>query len=96
MQKFYHSGEAGTEHRGGDRKSVKYVERKQSVHNFIEKLKCVESHYCHKSKTAERKYLPSELNISKLYRMYVESEFVLPEVKQFSKLDIQNQATIYI
>ncbi|KAL4706794.1 hypothetical protein ACJJTC_018175 [Scirpophaga incertulas] len=82
MQKFYHSGEVGTEHRGGDRKSVKYVERKQSVHNFIEKLKCVESHYCRKSKTAERKYLPSELNISKLYRMYVESEFVLPEVKQ--------------
>lgn len=82
MQKFYIAGEVGTEHRGGDHKAAKYKELNQSVHKFIGKLKCVESHYCRKSKTAERKYLPSDLNITKLYKMYKLSEDANPQVKE--------------
>lgn len=36
--------------------------------NFINQLKCVESHYCRGK--SNRKYLPSELNVKKLWRVY--------------------------
>lgn len=70
MKKFYEMGEFPREARGGDRKTEKYAEKKESVHRFIQNLKCIESHYCRKSKEAERKYLPCELKIKKLYVMY--------------------------
>lgn len=57
-----------TERRGGDRKSKLYAEKKQSVINFLSKLKARESHYSRgKSK---RLYLASELNINRLHKMY--------------------------
>lgn len=37
--------------------------------NFINQLKCVESHYCRGK--SNRKYLPSELNVKKLWRVYL-------------------------
>ncbi|CAH2102032.1 unnamed protein product [Euphydryas editha] len=70
MKKFYETGEFPREARGGDRKTEKYAQKKESVHRFIQSLRCIESHYCRKSKEAERKYLPCELNIKKLYTMY--------------------------
>lgn len=36
--------------------------------NFINSFKCVESHYCRGN--SSRKYLPSELNVQKMWRMY--------------------------
>lgn len=59
-----------------------YEAQKLSVHNFIQKLQCVESHYCRKTKTAERKYLPSNLNINKLFKIYKDSEYYNSAVKQ--------------
>ncbi|KAJ4431027.1 hypothetical protein ANN_19620, partial [Periplaneta americana] len=57
-----------TERRWGDRKSKLYAEKKQSVINFLSKLKARESHYSRgKSK---RLYLASELNINRLHKMY--------------------------
>lgn len=41
-----------------------------SINNIIKRLKCVESHYC-RSKL-QKVYLPAELNISKLFKMYNE------------------------
>nr|CAH7747911.1 unnamed protein product [Callosobruchus chinensis] len=66
---FYATGQLPCERRGGDRKSIEYAPKKESVMNFLNKLKCVESHYC-RSAVSSRMYLPSELNIRKLHRMY--------------------------
>ncbi|CAB3252754.1 unnamed protein product [Arctia plantaginis] len=81
MKKFYYTCEVGTEHRGGDRKTAKFADQKRSIHNYISTLQCIESHYCRKSKSAEGKYLPSELSLSKLFKMYKVSEHVDPLVK---------------
>nr|CAH7712814.1 unnamed protein product [Callosobruchus chinensis] len=43
---FYATGQLPCERRGGDRKSIEYAPKKESVMNFLNKLKCVESHYC--------------------------------------------------
>lgn len=83
MNRFFYLGQFPTEKRGGNHKDRKYSAQKESVHKFIQKLKCVESHYCRKSKFAERKYLPSELNINKLYNIYKDdSECSNPLVKK--------------
>nr|CAH7764947.1 unnamed protein product [Callosobruchus chinensis] len=43
---FYATGQLPCKRRGGDRKSIEYAPKKESVMNFLNKLKCVESHYC--------------------------------------------------
>ncbi|CAH1982169.1 unnamed protein product [Acanthoscelides obtectus] len=60
------------ENRGGDHKSKKNEGRREAIRSFLESLKCQESHYC-RSKSACRVYLPPELNIRKLYQMYLNS-----------------------
>lgn len=67
MNDFKKSGEV-LEKRGGFRKVEKYSQQKVSVMNFINQLKCVESHYCRGK--SNRKYLPSELNVKKLWKVY--------------------------
>lgn len=62
------TGAAPTENRGGDYKSAKYKDKFSSVIAFIKTLKCEGSHYCRGS--SARQYLSSELNISKLFKMY--------------------------
>lgn len=69
MKSYAETGESPKEKRGGDHKSHKYERKKTSIINFIKTLHCVESHYC-RSQTAVRMYLPSELSINKLFRMY--------------------------
>ncbi|XP_034833619.1 uncharacterized protein [Maniola hyperantus] len=66
---YYTSGKPPQENRGGDRTSIKNVGKKTAVMQFIESFKCIESHYC-RSATSVRKYVPSELNIRKMWRMY--------------------------
>lgn len=70
MKKFYETGEFPREARGGDRKAIKYADKRNSVHRFIQSLNCIEAHYCRKNKHAERKYLPCELNIKKIFLMF--------------------------
>lgn len=70
MKKYYETGEFPREARGGDRKAIKYADKRNSVHRFIQSLNCIEAHYCGKNKHDERKYLPCELNIKKLFLMY--------------------------
>lgn len=65
------TGEPASEKRGGDTKSHKYEDKKKSVKEFIERLAITESHYCRGN--SKRQYLSSDLNISKLWRMYNES-----------------------
>lgn len=68
LKRFRETGEMAFESRGGDRISVKYSAKRESVMKFIETFKVIESHYC-RNRT-NRKYLPSTLNISKMWRMY--------------------------
>ncbi|RVE45245.1 hypothetical protein evm_010135 [Chilo suppressalis] len=68
-KKFLTAGQLPIESRGGDRISHKNTHKAQAVMQFIESFKCVESHYC-RSSTSTRKYVSSELNIKKMWKMY--------------------------
>lgn len=68
-----------TEKRGGDTRSKKFELKRAAMKNFIETLGDVsELHYC-RGQVKGRQYLPSDLNINKLWRKFNES--VPAEVK---------------
>lgn len=73
IRKHFETGEYPTEKRGGDHKSHKFVEKRNSVKDFIKSLNSSEPHYCRGSSSV-RHYLPAELNINKLYEMYKNRE----------------------
>ncbi|XP_046684501.1 uncharacterized protein LOC124373972 [Homalodisca vitripennis] len=66
--RFYYKHEMPKERRGGDTTGNRFVAKKESIMTFINSLKCSETHYC--TNRSGRKYLPAELNIKKLWRMY--------------------------
>lgn len=68
-KRYFDSGTPPIEKRGGDRKQIKFADRKNAVIEFIKKLIPLEIHYC-RSKIKSRQYLSSELNISKLSQMF--------------------------
>lgn len=61
-------GEEIKENRGGDHKSHKYDSRRKSVRQFVGSLKASESHY-NRAKS-KRLYLKSDMNITKLWKIY--------------------------
>lgn len=63
------TGTAPIDNRGGDRKLMKFQNKKNAVIDFIKKFNVMEVHYC-RSKVAYRQYLNSNLNINKLFNMY--------------------------
>lgn len=67
-EKFIMNGKSPKEKRGGDRKKVRYGSKRKSVKKFIEALEACESHYGRDK--SKRVYLASNLNISKLWKMY--------------------------
>ncbi|CAH1986106.1 unnamed protein product [Acanthoscelides obtectus] len=72
VKRYKESDEIPKERRGGDRTKGKNNTKRAAIKEFVESLKCIESHYCHycRSKTFSRIYLPAELNIRKLWRMF--------------------------
>ncbi|CAH0404198.1 unnamed protein product [Chilo suppressalis] len=67
--KNYHLyGNFPTEKRGGDHKSHKYKDKKENIIKFIKTFKCSEVHYCRGY--TKRMYLPPELSINKMAKMY--------------------------
>lgn len=68
ISKFIQSGDAIIEKRGGDHRSQKYAIKHKAVVDFIGNFKGMESHY--NRRKSVRIYLPSELNVTKLYKMY--------------------------
>ena len=56
------------ENRGGHTRSRAFNTKRQSIDNFMTKLKPLELHYCRGK--GERKYLSSDLNLNKLWRLY--------------------------
>ncbi|KAJ4425943.1 hypothetical protein ANN_27569 [Periplaneta americana] len=81
MRQCTSSSSMPRENRGGDRVSHKNEAKRAGVKTFIESLNCSTGHYC-RSKTAQRFYLPSELNIKKLWHMYNGKADVTMRVKQ--------------
>lgn len=69
MKKYQKNSVLPTENRGGDRIGHKNDNKRQAIKKFVESLKCTESHYC-RSKTFNRIYLPAELSINKLWKLY--------------------------
>lgn len=69
---YHKSGEAKKESRGGDHKIAKYGAKRESVYNFISKLKARESHYG-RNKSC-RLYLPHEFkskkNLCRIYNLH--------------------------
>lgn len=65
---FMESGSAPTDGRGGTRVTTTQLATNLSIIEYIKKLKVVSSHYGRGHST--RQYLPSDLNITKLYKMW--------------------------
>lgn len=68
MKAYYKSGKLVDENRGGDRISIKFAAKKESIMSFINKIPCQEPHYCRGN--TKRYYLASELSINKLHKEY--------------------------
>ncbi|XP_039297057.1 uncharacterized protein LOC120354249 [Nilaparvata lugens] len=68
ITKTFHEQGFITEKRGGFKRTAEFAPKKINVMKFIEKLQCIESHYCRKE--SNRKYLSSDLSIKKLFMMY--------------------------
>ncbi|KAJ8881466.1 hypothetical protein PR048_017947 [Dryococelus australis] len=63
------TGQMPCEKCGGARIQHRYVEQRKSLRRSVESLKCTETHYC-RGKSLCKHYLPGDMSISKLYRMY--------------------------
>ncbi|VEN40468.1 unnamed protein product [Callosobruchus maculatus] len=72
VMKRYLKGKIPEEGRGGDRVKGKNDAKKEAMSEYIESLKSVESHYC-RSAVSTRTYLPCDLNIKRLAKMYNDS-----------------------
>ncbi|XP_063219455.1 uncharacterized protein LOC134545805 [Bacillus rossius redtenbacheri] len=68
-RKFLQLDDVPVDKRGGDKISIRYSDKRQSVKEFINSLTVLESHYC-RSKNITRQYLPSELSIKSLWTKY--------------------------
>lgn len=86
------AGAVPAEKRGGDRRSHKYVAKKEEVLKFLKSLPAEESHY--NRNKSKRCYLSSELSICKLRKLYNASVEPSLQVKRtffekiFNKLNI--------
>ncbi|XP_069676001.1 uncharacterized protein [Periplaneta americana] len=70
-QKYFENETTATETRGGDRRTHKYKEKKEGVMQHVKKFKPLQSHYS-RGKNCNRQYLRSELNVKKMWSMYIE------------------------
>lgn len=82
VKMHYETGLGPVEGRGGDRIGSKNQHKREEVIHFITKFKTLELHYC-RNKIVRRQYLPSELNINKMYRMFTAESPELNVTKSF-------------
>ena len=59
------------EQRGGKRPKAGYENLKKEIKRHISRYRCVSSHYG-RNKTPHKKYLPSTLNVLKMYREFLQ------------------------
>ncbi|KAL4711365.1 hypothetical protein ACJJTC_019206 [Scirpophaga incertulas] len=79
QRSFKDGGSIAKENRGGNHKEARYAEKRR-VEEFIETLEAAEPHYC-RAKSSIRVYLPPELNIVKLWKMYQQQVQETPQLK---------------
>ncbi|CAH4034882.1 unnamed protein product [Pieris brassicae] len=72
-------GEPVKERRGGSHKSKKFAAKKNAVMLFINMFYVDEPHYCRGH--SERRYLPAELSINKMRKMYNNQEGLEEDLK---------------
>lgn len=84
IAKSYHDKGYVEEKRGGFKSAVKYQELKDCVMEFINRFQINESHYCRGKRN--RKYLSSDLNITKMYKMYVNEPEMIPVKESFFRM----------
>lgn len=72
-------GTAPKESRGGDRRSQIYLSKREAVIAFIKQFKTVDCHYIREK--SSRAYLSSDLNITKMHKMYNDSHTLSENVK---------------
>nr|CAD7401757.1 unnamed protein product [Timema poppensis] len=72
--KYLELGITPPETRGGPRKQVIYEKKRDAVKEFIKTFKPIQKHYSmgRKNNTI-RQYLPSELSVNKMWKMYMEA-----------------------
>ena len=72
MAKYFKEHRAARpENRGGCRKTEEFSQRRQEIADHITRFKCKASHYSRKDQPG-RKYLPSELSLCKMHRLFNE------------------------
>jgi len=76
ITKAFHNEGFVEEKRGGFKQYDIFRPKRECIMNFINRFHCVESHYC-RGKTA-RMYLPSELNVKKMWVIYSSNSENLP------------------
>ena len=59
------------ERRGGKRERQGYSELREQIRDHIRSFRCVSSHYG-RNKTPHRRYLPSTLNIRRMWKMFLD------------------------
>nr|CAD7199394.1 unnamed protein product [Timema douglasi] len=72
--KYLELGITPPETRGGPRKQVIYEKKRDAVKEFIKTFKPIQKHYSRGRKNNTiRQYLPSELSVNKMWKMYMEA-----------------------
>ncbi len=71
-KQFMNTGVSPDEKRGGRRTSVTFTKLREMAINFIKSLSVRNCHYSRSKST--RQYLPPELNMEKLYRMWLDQD----------------------
>lgn len=87
-QKFLETSITPKETRGGDRRTLKYQSKRNAIVEFIKTFRPLQSHYV-RGKNLKRQYLPSDLNIKKMWSMYTENhqnDDVFVEYEYFRKV----------
>ncbi|CAG9829815.1 unnamed protein product [Diabrotica balteata] len=90
LSKYFRDGIMPKERRGGDHTGDRFGPKKEAIMKFINRFKCSETHYC--SNKGGRKYLPSELNIKKLWRIFCADEkFKDMGVKEYNMDELEKR-----
>lgn len=81
LKRHFASRTMARERRGGNRKEAMFQPKKEAIITFIKKFRAIESHYC-RSKSACRVYLPSSLNIRRMWILYQKEVTLILQVKE--------------
>lgn len=71
IRRHFETGQMSVENRGGDKKEFEFRSRREAVIKYIKTLQPLQIHYT-REKVRQRQYLHPELNIKKIWKMYID------------------------